>query len=145
MRIVWTWPCRRGQGPTPEQLAKLDFSPDYNMLHWCSPHVNRVQFAELDSYGIRGLSAVISRNVPNNRIHYILGATGVGRRRLRRLPCEWLSCIEYVFIHSDEPVRARLLSNPVLNDPLDLMIYCYRRRAQHTAGNPIVKVTRISP
>jgi len=68
---------------------------------------------------------MISRNVPNDRIPYILGATGEGRRRLRRVPSEGVSCIDYVFIDSDETVRAWLLSNPVLNDPLDLLIYCY--------------------
>jgi len=95
------------------------------MLHWCPPHINGVQFAELDSYDIRGLSAMISRNVPNDRIRDILGATGEGRRRLRRVSSERVSCIDYVFIDSDETVRAWLLSNPVLNDPLDLMIYYY--------------------
>jgi len=68
---------------------------------------------------------MIPRNVPNDRICYILGATGEGRRRLRRVPSERVSCIDYVFIDSDETVRAWLLSNPVLDDPPDLMIYCY--------------------
>jgi len=114
VRIVWTWPSRRGQGQTPERRANLNFRPDYNMLHWRPPHINGVQFAELDSYDIWGLSAMISRNVPNDRIRYILGATGEGRRRLRRVPSERLSCIDYVFIDSDETVRAWLLSNGVL-------------------------------
>jgi len=35
-----------------------------------------------------------------------------------------LDSIDYVFIDSDETVRAWLLSNPVLDDPLDLMVYC---------------------
>jgi len=126
VRIVWTWPSRCGQGKTPERRGNLNFRPDYNMLHWRPPHINGVQCAELDSYDIRGLSAMISRNVPNDRIRYILGATGEGRRRLRRVPSEWVSCIDYVFIDSDETVRAWFLSNPVLDDPLDLMIYSYR-------------------
>jgi len=76
--IVWTWHSRRGQGQTPERRAKSNFDPDYRMLHWRPPLVNGVQFVELDSYPIQGLSAMISRNVPNNRIWYILGATGEG-------------------------------------------------------------------
>jgi len=69
---------------------------------------------------------MISRNVPNDRIRYILGATRESHQRLRRVPSERVSCIDYVFIDRDETVRAWLLSNPVLDDPLDLMIYCYR-------------------
>jgi len=36
--------------------------------------------------------------------------------------------MDYVFIDRDETVRAWLLSNPVLDDPLDLMVYCYGDR-----------------
>ena len=39
------------------------------------------------------------------------------------LPISW---VDYVFIDSDEGVRAWLLSNPVLEDPLNLLVYCYR-------------------
>jgi len=39
-----------------------------------------------------------------------------------------LDCMTYVFIHSDETMRACLVSNPVLDDPLDLMVYCYPDR-----------------
>jgi len=139
VRIVWTWPSRRGQGQTPERSANLNFRPDYNMLHWRPPHINGVQFAELDSYDIQGLSAMISRNVPNDRIRYILGATGEGRRRLCRVPSERVSCIDYVFIESDEMVRAWLLSNPVLDDPLDLMIYCYRDEGDTRPATPSLR------
>jgi len=139
VRIVWTWPSRRGQGQTPERRGNLNFRPDDNMLHWRPPHINGVQFAELDSYNIRGLSAMISRNVPNERIRYILDATGGGRRRLRRVPSERVSCIDYVFIHSDEMVRAWLLSNPVLDDPLDLMIYCYRDEGDTRPATPSLR------
>jgi len=114
VRIVWTWPSRRGQGQTPERRANLNFRPDYNMLHWRSPHINGVQFAELDSYDIRGLSATISRNVPNDRIRYILDATGKGRRRLRGVPSARVSCIDYVFFDSDETVRACISKNNTL-------------------------------
>jgi len=37
-----------------------------------------------------------------------------------------LDSIDYVIIDRDETVRDRLLSNPVLDDLLDLMVYCYR-------------------
>jgi len=67
---------------------------------------------------------MISRSVPNDRISYILGDTGEGQRRLRRIPSKRVSCIDYVFIDSDETVTAWLLSNPVLNVPLDPMIDC---------------------
>jgi len=106
------------------------------MLHWRPPHINGVQFAKLDSYDIRGLSAMISRNAPNDRIPYILGATGEGRRRLRRVPSERVCCIDNVFIDSGERVRAWLPSNPVLDDPHDLMIYCYRNEGDTRPATP---------
>ena len=109
------------------------------MLHWRPPNINGVQFAELDSYDIRGLSSMISRNVPNDRIRYILDATGEGRRRLRRVPSERVSCIDYVFIDSNEMVRAWLLLNPVLDDPLDLMIYCYRHEGDTRPATPSLR------
>jgi len=37
-----------------------------------------------------------------------------------------LDSIDYVIIDRDETVRDRLLSNPVLDDLLDIMVYCYR-------------------
>jgi len=79
---------------------------NYNLLHWRPPHVNGVVFAEFDSYDIRGMSAMIYRSVPHHRIGYILGATGQGRRRLRRSPIQELDSMDYVFIDSDETVRA---------------------------------------
>ena len=54
-------------------------------------------------------------------IRYILGATGEGRQQLRLHPGAQLSYIDYVFIENDEDIRAWLLSNPVLDDPLDLL------------------------
>jgi len=82
----------------------------------------------LDSYDIRGMSAMIYRSVPHHRIHYILGATGKGCRRLRSSRMRLLDSLDYVFIDSDETVRAWLLSNSVLDDPLDLLVYCYSDR-----------------
>ena len=139
MRIVWTWPSRRDPGQTPGRRANLNCRPDYNRLHWLPPDINGGQFAELDSYDIRGLSAMISRNVPTDRMHYILGASGEGRRRLHRVPSEGVSCIDYVFIGSDEKVRAWLLSNPVLDDPLDLMINCYRDEGDTRPATPSLR------
>ena len=61
-------------------------------------------------------------------IRYILGATGEGRQQLRLHPGAQLSYIDYVFIENDEDVRAWLLSNPVLDDPLDRLVYCHSPR-----------------
>jgi len=68
---------------------------------------------------------MISSNVRNDRICYMLGATREGRRRHRRGSSQWVSCIDYVFIDGDKAVRASLLLNPVLDNPLDLIIHCY--------------------
>jgi len=71
------------------------------MLYWHSPYINAVQFAELDFYDILGLSAMISRKVPHNRIRYKLAATGEGRRRLLRIPSIPLSCTDDGFIDTE--------------------------------------------
>ena len=110
--------------------------PNYHLLHWRNPHINGVRFAELNSYDIHGLSAIISRTVPHNMIHYILGATGEGRQQLHLHPGAHLSYIDYVFIENDEDVRAWLLSNPVLDDPLDLLVYCHRRDTRGRLPTP---------
>ena len=65
--------------------------------------------------------------MPHNAIRDIPGATGEGRKELCLDPGFPLSCINYVFIENDEHIRAWLLSNPVLVDPLDLLVYCHRR------------------
>ena len=141
MRIVYVLPSRRGQGLPPDERIKINVAPNYHALHWRPPHVNGVEFAELDSYDIRGLSAMIYRSIQHHRIRYILGATGEGRRRLRRNPGGVLNNIDYIFIESDETVRAWLLSNPVLDDPLDLLVYCYRdRNDQHAETPPLNRV-----
>ena len=116
MRIVWA--RRLSVSTIPE--------PNYSLHFWRTPRVNGVRFAQLDSSDIRGLSAIIARSVLYDMIRYILGATGEGRRQLREdhpLPISW---VDYVLIDSDEGVRAWLLSNPVLEDPLDLLVYCHR-------------------
>ena len=128
VRMVYVLPSRRGAGLTEHQKlkAKVDAPPNYYLLHWRPPHIAGLSFAELDSYDIRGLSAMIYRCIPHHRIRYIIGATGEGRRRLRTSPNKPLSYVEYMFIECDEDVRAWLLSNSGLDDPLDLLLYCYR-------------------
>jgi len=74
--------------------------------------------------------------VPQNIICYILGATGEGRQQLRLHPGAQLSYIDYVFIKNDEDVRAWLLSNPVLDDPLDLLVYCDRPETRGRLPTP---------
>ena len=49
-----------GQGLPPDKRIKINVAPNYHALHWHPPHVNGVEFAELDSYDIRGLSAMRS-------------------------------------------------------------------------------------
>ena len=71
---------------------------------------------------------MIYRCVPHHRIRYIIGATGERRKKLRRHPNKPLSCLEYIFMTSDEDARTRRLSNPGLDNPLDLLLYCYRDR-----------------
>jgi len=97
---------------------------NYRRLNW--PPVNGVQFAELESYNIRGLSAMITRSIRHETIRGILGATGEGRRLLLDYPKTLHSWINYVFIDDHEAVKALLLSNPDLEDSLDLLIYCHR-------------------
>jgi len=139
VRIVYVLPSRRGLALSQFERNKVNLAPNYNLLHWRPPHVNGVVFAELDSYDIRSMSAMIHRSVPHQRIRYILGATGEGRRRLRRSPLQELDSIDYVFIDSDETVRAWLCSNPVLDDPLDLMVYCYRDRGSERQDTPALR------
>jgi len=47
-----------------------------------------------------------------------------------------LDRMDYVFIDSDETVRAWLLSNSVLDDPLDLMVYGYRDQGSVRQDTP---------
>ena len=129
MHIAYVLPSRRGLLLPKQETAKVNVAANYHLLHWHPPHIQGLEFAELDSYDIRGLSAIIYRCVPHHRIRYIIGATGEGRRRLRRHPNEPFSFIEYIFIESDEDVRTWLVSNSGLNNPLDLLLYCYRDRS----------------
>ena len=126
VHIVWVGKLANSSSPR----------PNYRSLHLRNPHINELRFAELNSYNLRSLSAIISRTVPHNAIRYILGATGEGRQQLRLHPGAQLSYIDYVFIENDEEVRAWLLSNPVLDDPLDLLIYCHRPETQGRSPTP---------
>ena len=128
MRLAYLLPSRRGLLLPKQERVKVNVAANYHLLHCRSPHIQGLDFAELDSYDIRGLSAMIYRCVPHHRIHYIIGATGEGCRRLCRYPNEPSSFIEYIFIESDEDVRTWLRSNSGLDDPLDLLLYCYRDR-----------------
>jgi len=69
-------------------------------------------------------------------IRYILGATGEGRQQLRLHPGAQLSYIDYVFIQNDEDLRAWLLSNLVLDDPWDLLVYCHRPETRGRLPTP---------
>jgi len=77
--------------------------------------------------------------MPHNMIRYVLGATGQGRQKLRLHPGAQLSYIDYVFIENDEDGRAWLLSNPVLDDPLDLLVYCHRPETWGRLPTPPLK------
>jgi len=126
VRIVWV--CNSADLDAPH--------PNYRPLHWRNPHLNGVGFAELNAYDIHGLSAIISRTVPHNAIGYILGTTGKGRKELCLHPGFLLCYINYVLIENDEDVRAWLLSNPVLDDPLDLLVYCHCRYTADRVPTP---------
>jgi len=47
-----------------------------------------------------------------------------------------LDSMDYVFIDSDETIRACLLLNPVLDNPLDPMVYCYRDQGSQWQDTP---------
>jgi len=85
-----------------------------------------VDFAELNSYDIGGLSSAILRYIPSDSIRYLFGATGEGRRELREDPTYALHYSNYIFIQSDEDVRTWLLLNQPNENPLDVLVYCHR-------------------
>ena len=68
---------------------------------------------------------MISRFIEHHQICYIRGARGEGWRRLRSNHGWVLNNIEYIFIESDEPVRAWLLSNPFLDNLREFLVSCY--------------------
>ena len=69
---------------------------------------------------------MIDRSIRRDTIRYILGATGEGRRLLRDNPKSPLLLLNYACIEDDEAVKTWLLSNLVLEDLLNLLIYCHR-------------------
>ena len=113
LHIVWQ------QHPVDSDAPRLN----YRILYWRYPHINGVDFAELNSYDIRGLSSAILRFVPSDSIRYIFGATGEGRRKLGEDPTHTLHYLNYIFIQSDEDVRTWLMSNQPNEDPLDVLVY----------------------
>ena len=84
-----------------------------------------MDFAELNSYDMGGLSSAILRYVPSDSIHYIFGATGEGRRELCEDPTHALHYSNYIFILSDEDVRTWLLLNQPNEESLDVLVYCH--------------------
>jgi len=110
--------------------------PNYRLLHWRPKNNHGVGFAGLNSYDIGGLSAIIGGTGPHNAIRNILGATGDGRPQLHMHSGFQLSYRDYVFIASVQEVRAWLLSNPVLEDPLDLLVFCHRPETRERAASP---------
>ena len=72
----------------------------------------------------------------HNAIRYILDATGEGRQQLRLYPGGQLSYIDYVFIENDEDIRGQLLSNLVLDNPLDLLVYCHHPETRGGSPTP---------
>jgi len=73
-----------------------------------------VDFAELNSYDIGGLSSAILRCVPSDSIRYIFGATGEGRRKLREDPTHALHYSNYIFIQRNEDIRTCISKNTSL-------------------------------
>ena len=69
-------------------------------------------------------------------IRYILAATGEGRQQPGLHPGAQLSYIHYVFIENDKDVRAWLLSNAVLDHPLDLLVNCHRPETKGRLPTP---------
>jgi len=125
VHIVYVLPSRHRLTLSPFERNKVNLALNYHLLHWRPPHVNMVLLAKLNSYDIRGMSGMIYRSVPHHRNHHIIGATGDGCRRLGRPPMRELDSMDYVFIDSDETIRAWVLSNFLLNDRLGLIVHCY--------------------
>jgi len=82
---------------------------------------------------------MIYKLVPYHQIWDILGPTGEGCRRLGRSPSRELDSMDYVFIDSDETVRTWLVSNPVLDDLLDHMVYCYGNQGSSREDTPALR------
>jgi len=139
--IVYVLLSRRGLGLSKHNRNVVNITPDYNSLHWCPRHINAMHFTKLDSYDICGLSAVIYRTVLHHRIRYILGVTGAGYSRLSSHEDQQFCSWDYVFIKNNESVRTWLLSNQVLNNLYEIMVYCYRDQRDRLQNTP--QLTRV--
>ena len=128
VRIAYVLRSQPGLALSVQERAKVNDPADYHELHWHSPHIQGLEFTELDSDDILVLSAMIYRCVPHHWVRYIIGASGEGRKILCKAPNQPLSFIEYIFIECDEDVRTWLLSNLGLDDPLNLLLYCHSDR-----------------
>jgi len=140
--IVYGLPTRRGQGLPDQERLRVNVPPRYHALHWCSPDIHGVEFAELDSYDIRGLSAMLYSKIHQRRICYIIGATSKARAKLRTSPNDPLTFVGSIFSYNNEDVRTWHLSNSVLDDPLDLIVYCYRDRNDNRPNTAEPRVLR---
>ncbi|PWW72879.1 hypothetical protein C7212DRAFT_347352 [Tuber magnatum] len=118
VRMVVVQPWHRVLGPHQPPI-------NYELLYWRAPHIEFMEFGELDSYKFCGLCRLIPCWTPETWFHYIIGATGPGRQMLRNSPSEPLSPVNMVWIDNDESTCPWMLCNRVQDDPLDLMVYCY--------------------
>jgi len=66
VRIIYVLPSRRRLALSQFERNKVNVALNYNLLHWRPPHVNKVVFADFDSYDIGGMSAMIYRSVPHH-------------------------------------------------------------------------------
>ena len=94
LHIVWQWHPVDSDAPR----------PNYCIPYWYYPHINGVDFAELNSYEIGGLSSAILRCLPLDSIHYIFGATGEGWCELHENSTHALHYSNNIFFQSEEDV-----------------------------------------
>jgi len=140
VRIVYVLPTRNGQGLPDQERLRVNLSPNYRALHWRSPHIHGVEFAELDSFDMCGLSAMIYSKVPHRRIRYIIGPTSKGREMLHKSCNAPLTFGESLCIYNEEEGLTWLLSNFVLNNLLDLIVYCYHDRKDNIENTAELRV-----
>ena len=59
MRIAYVLSSRHDSRLSVQERAKVNVPANYHKLDWRPPHIQGFEFAELDSYDILGLSAMI--------------------------------------------------------------------------------------
>jgi len=120
--VCIVWVCNPDSGSVQQ--------PKYRLFHWGPHNIHGVGFAELNSYDIHGLSAIIARMVQHNAIRYILGTTGEGGHEQHHHPAILWSYIDYIFIKNNESVGVWQLLNPVLEDHCHSwsIVTCWRLR-----------------